>query len=101
MKNDISYKLSFYKTNGEELTFDDHAEIVEEALLMLGGIVFFITTYTDDYFEGANAGRYDLHLEGMRGITDELIGVVQENAEKVNNQRKKLEKIVSTPSNLR
>ena len=95
MKRDISLEISFYKTYGEELTIDDSAEVVEEALFILGSLVFFTTTYTDDYFESNRVGLYDTHLEIMRGITNKLIGIVQENAEKVNSRRKELERIVS------
>ena len=101
MKNNLSFEISFYKTHGEELTIDDRAEVVQEALFMLGSLIFFTTTYTDDYFENSHAGLYDTHLEIMRGITNKLIGVAQENAEKVNDRRKELERKVSTPSNLR
>lgn len=44
------------------------------------------------YFENNHAGLYDTHLEIMRGITNKLIGVVQENTEKVNDRRKELER---------
>ncbi len=97
MNDDIFFEISFRKADNETLTADDHAEIVERALLMLSGVLFFGTSYTYDHFENNHESLYDLHLDSIRIISRELISIIQEHAEKVNIRRKEIEKIVSTP----